>query len=111
MATAAPVGQLVDEALRLERRLARAVLEILEALLEGRLSRREAARLFLELYTKAALPDPLEDILSTLILVDEEPQHGAPTRQELEQLLSTLKKLAQQPPSQSTQPTDSRDGA
>lgn len=72
------VEQLVSDARELERKLAKMILETLEAVLEGRIARCEAARIFLELYTKAPLPDTIEGVLATLILIDEEPSAGAP---------------------------------
>ncbi len=73
MASRRVVEQLVSDARELERRLAKTILETLRAVLEGRITRREAARIFLELYTKAPLPDAIEVVPAMLILIDEEP--------------------------------------
>ncbi len=87
----------LTEAKKLEKKLAEAVLEILEELLNEEITANEAARAFLEIYTQAPLPDDLEDLLATLILVDEPPEVGGPTRAELEEIHAKLRAIASQP--------------
>ncbi len=87
----------LTEARKLEKKLAEAVLEILEELLNEEITANEAARAFLEIYTQAPLPDDLEDLLATLILVDEPPEVGGPTRAELEEIHAKLRAIVSQP--------------
>lgn len=89
------VEQLLSDARELERKLVKTILETLRAMLEGRITRREAAHIFLELYTKAPLPDTIEDVLAMLILIDEEPSVGASTREELSQIMIRLQQLVE----------------
>ena len=86
------VERLIGEKRQLEAMLARTVLETLEACMEGRIPAKQAARIFLKLYVEGP-SEPLEDILATLILVDEEPRYGAPTREELEAIAARLRAL------------------
>lgn len=88
------VERLISEKRQLEAMLARTVLETLEACMEGRIPAEQAARIFLKLYVEGP-PEPLEDILATLILVDEEPEYGAPTREELEAIATRLRALVE----------------
>ena len=59
------------------------------------MTKNQASKTFLKIYTDTTpKPQWLEETLSTLILIDEEEKHGAPTQQELKQIINKLTKEA-----------------
>ena len=82
------MGQSVPEILKKVRRSQRDLIEfiaqLIQKLLNGEVSRKSAAEIFLKIYTDP-LPksERLEELLSMLILVDESEGSGAPTKREL----------------------------
>ena len=76
--------------------LAELVAEVLEAVLRGETTRDEAAKVFLRIYVSPVTkPLWLEEILAELILIDEKPEYGAPTNEELREILTKLKGFVQ----------------
>ena len=72
-------------------RMAEEVEKVLDAVLRGEMSREQAAKKLLEIYTSPAKkPKWLEEILADLILIDERPEHGAPTDDELREALKQI---------------------
>ena len=92
------MGQSIPEILKKVRRSQRDLIEFIaqltQKLLNGEVSRKSAAEIFLKIYTDP-LPksEQLEELLSMLILVDESESSGAPTKQELQKILETLERL------------------
>ena len=55
------------------------------------MTKNQASKTFLKIYTDTTpKPQWLEETLSTLILIDEEEKHGAPTQQELKQIINNI---------------------
>ena len=92
------MGQSIPEILKKVRRSQRNLIEFIaqltQKLLNGEISRKSTAEIFLKIYTDP-LPksEQLEELLSMLILVDESEGSGAPTKQELQKILETLDRL------------------
>jgi len=92
------MGQSIPEILKKVRRSQRDLIEfiaqLIQKLLNGEVSRENAAEIFLKIYTDP-LPksEQLEELLSMLILVDESEGSGAPTKQELQEILEILDRL------------------
>jgi len=73
-----------------ESMLRKMIAEILQAYLKGEINATTAAETFLKIDVEIPeKPDKIEDALMRLTLIDE-PEHGAPTIQELQQILKDL---------------------
>jgi len=73
-----------------ESMLRKMITEILQAYLKGEVNAATAAETFLKIDVEIPeKPDKIEDALMRLTLIDE-PEHGAPTTQELQQILKNL---------------------
>ncbi|RLE57231.1 MAG: hypothetical protein DRJ40_02650 [Thermoprotei archaeon] len=62
--------------------------------LSGKLTREEATKIFLKLYTSATVPNWLEELLGNLILIDEPEEHAGLSEQELKQITQKLRERA-----------------
>lgn len=90
--------EMIERVKRLQGRgetmLRRLIAEVLQAYLKGELDASTAAETFLKIDVEIPeKPDRIEDILMRLALIDE-PEHGAPTTQELQQILRDLQEGA-----------------
>jgi len=88
------IPEILKKVRRSQRNLIEFIAQLTQKLLNGEVSRKSAAEIFLKIYTDP-LPksEQLEELLSMLILVDESESSGAPTKQELQKILETLERL------------------
>jgi len=88
------IPEILKKVRRSQRNLIEFIAQLTQKLLNGEVSRKSAAEIFLKIYTDP-LPksEQLEELLSMLILVDESEGSGAPTKQELQKILETLERL------------------
>lgn len=88
------IPEILKKVRRSQRNLIEFIAQLIQKLLNGEVSRKSAAEIFLKIYTDP-LPksEQLEELLSMLILVDESEGSGAPTKQELQKILEELSRL------------------
>ena len=75
----------------IKTKLVKTIIKVIEDYLENKITKNQASKTFLKIYTDTTpKPQWLEETLSTLILIDEEEKHGAPTQQELKQIINNI---------------------